>query len=957
VSDRNEHRPTGPLPLTDANAAWLIVRGAVDLFSVAWQDNAPARTGRYLGTRASGQALFGATPLLAGRPHILMAVPTADAVLKPMERTGLASDLIDGWVTMLLAVPTAELRVPPNDVTLPNDGESTLPAGRVARPSSGVVWVTVAEGATRFLGQLPLTGSRLPLTASAWLLADKDARLSSSPTGVVLDEGSVWAGLAHLHSLVLQWSVLDEERQALADAERLEQKARGAEQVEAEGMARLASVLAADGSAAPAASAEAEAAVRLVARASGIPITWSGAGQTSDSQLPGFAGTPAPNHAAYGEVPRTLEALGIWARAVPLTGVCSRRDGGPILAFRATDRQPVALLPAGGGYTLHAPEAPPVRLTASVAAELQPIGYVFYRRLPDRPVSLWELVRLGLFGSGRDLGRLALLAVAAGLLGMLPPLLTGALFNTIIPGAQRGRLAQAAAALVAAAGVAALLELVRTYAVMRVCGRFQGALEAAVWDRLLRLPLPFFRTHTAGDLADRANSFSKFRLEFSISSVTALLGVVIACFNLVLLFFYDRALAGMVLGLLALLAAFTIGSTWLLNHYARRMMAVVGSTRGLVLQLLTGLVKLRVAGAEGRAFGRWAARYADGTRAHERTARVSNAQTLSYGLFPLLTLLAVFATVLASSGSRPPIGDLLGFLAAVAAVVTSATAAVSSLAAVVKVLPALRRLQPILQAVPEAPTARQDPGPLSGALAVEHVCFGYQPDVPVLHDVSLHARPGEFIALVGPSGSGKSTLMRLLLGLEMPSSGSVTYDCRDLATLDLQAVRQQIGAMLQSARLRPGTVLENIIGSSGRTLAEAWEAARLSGLAEDLERLPLGMETVIGRDGSGLSGGQRQRLLIARVLVRRPQALLFDEATSALDNRTQALVSDSLERLHVTRVVIAHRLSTIRNADRIYVLDAGRIVESGTYSALLRQGGLFAQLAKRQMAAGDGPAE
>jgi ABC-type bacteriocin/lantibiotic exporter with double-glycine peptidase domain len=216
--------------------------------------------------------------------------------------------------------------------------------------------------------------------------------------------------------------------------------------------------------------------------------------------------------------------------------------------------------------------------------------------------------------------------------------------------------------------------------------------------------------------------------------------------------------------------------------------------------------------------------------------------------------------------------------------------------------------------------------------------------------VSLHARPGEFIALVGPSGSGKSTLMRLLLGLETPSSGSVTYDCRDLATLDLQAVRQQVGAMLQSARLRPGTVLENILGSSGRTVADAWEAARLSGLAEDLERIPLGMETVIGRDGSGLSGGQRQRLLIARVLVRRPQALLFDEATSALDNRTQALVSDSLERLRVTRVVIAHRLSTIRNADRIYVMDAGRIVESGTYSELLRKEGLFAELARRQMA-------
>jgi ABC-type bacteriocin/lantibiotic exporter with double-glycine peptidase domain len=284
-------------------------------------------------------------------------------------------------------------------------------------------------------------------------------------------------------------------------------------------------------------------------------------------------------------------------------------------------------------------------------------------------------------------------------------------------------------------------------------------------------------------------------------------------------------------------------------------------------------------------------------------------------------------------------------------VVTAGTAAASSLVGAIKIVPTLQRLRPILQAVPEMRTARQDPGFLKGALAVEHVSFAYQPGVPVLHDVSLEARPGEFIALAGPSGSGKSTLMRLLLGLDVPGAGSITYDFQDLATLDLQAVRRQFGVVLQSGRLRPGTVLENIIGSSRLlTLDDAWEAARLSGLAADLVLLPLGMETVIGRDGSGLSGGQRQRVLIARALVRRPRILLLDEATSALDNRTQALVSDSLERLRVTRVVIAHRLSTVRNADRIYVIDAGRVVQHGSYHDLLRQGGLFAELAKRQLA-------
>jgi ATP-binding cassette subfamily C protein len=928
----NEERLAGPLPLTAANSAWLIVRGAVDLFCVAWQGNAPARTGRYLGTCTSGQALFGATPFPADLPHILMAVPTADAVLKPLDRASLASDLIDGWVELLLAATAAGVRIPAEDLKLLGEGEWVLPAGDIARPGTGVVWVTVREGECRFLGQVPLSDSVLALTPSTWLRADRDARLSGASTPAVLHEGSVWVCVAHLHRLVLQWSVLAEEERALADAERLEQKVRQEQQANEEGMGRLTGDL---GAATHEPKTEgAEAAVSLVARASGISLP----------SLP-MLGAVRPH-----DLVRTLDTVGVRSLPVSLAGVSRQREGGPILAFRAVDQHPVALLPAGDGYMLHTPEARPVRLTAVVAAELEPVGYVFYRGLPARPVSTWELSCMALFGSGRDLGRVVLLAVFVGLLGMLPPLLTGVLFNTIIPGAQLGRLALAAAALVMAAAFTALFELVRTYAVMRVAGRFQGALEAAVWDRLLRLPLPFFRTQSAGDLADRANSFSKLRLELSISSVTALLGVFIAGFNLLLLFYYDRGLAGMVLWLLALLAVFMVGSIWVLNRSYRMMMAVVGSTRSLVLQLLTGLVKLRVAGAESRAFGRWAARYAEATQAHHRATRVSNAQAIFYGSFPLLTLLAIFAAVLADTGTRPPVGELLGFLAAFTAVVTAATEVVNSLAVVVKVLPALHRLRPILQAVPETPAARRDPGSLSGALAVEHVCFGYQPEVPVLHDVSLQARPGEFLALVGPSGSGKSTLMRLLLGLEIPQSGSVFYDGHDLSTLDLQAVRRQMGVVLQSGRLRPGTVLENIIGSSEWTEADAWEAARLSGLAEDLEHLPSGMNTMIGRDGSGLSGGQRQRLLIARALVHRPRILLFDEATSALDNRTQALVSDSLERLGVTRVVIAHRLSTIRNADRIHVIDGGRIVESGTYQELLHQGGLFAELAKRQLA-------
>ena len=220
----------------------------------------------------------------------------------------------------------------------------------------------------------------------------------------------------------------------------------------------------------------------------------------------------------------------------------------------------------------------------------------------------------------------------------------------------------------------------------------------------------------------------------------------------------------------------------------------------------------------------------------------------------------------------------------------------------------------------------------------------------MLEDVSLTAEPGEFVAIVGPSGAGKSTVFRLLLGFERPETGTVSYDGQSLGELDARAVRRQLGVVIQNARILAGPIFQNIVGAANLTLDDAWEAARIAGIAEDIERLPMGMHTFISDAAAAFSGGQRQRLLIARAVVARPRVLLFDEATSALDNRTQAAVSSALEQLQATRIVIAHRLSTIQHADRIVVLERGRIVEQGHYDELMESDGLFASLARRQIA-------
>jgi ABC-type bacteriocin/lantibiotic exporter with double-glycine peptidase domain len=232
---------------------------------------------------------------------------------------------------------------------------------------------------------------------------------------------------------------------------------------------------------------------------------------------------------------------------------------------------------------------------------------------------------------------------------------------------------------------------------------------------------------------------------------------------------------------------------------------------------------------------------------------------------------------------------------------------------------------------------------------VSAVSFRYEPDSPlVLEDVTFVVEPGEMVAIVGPSGSGKSSLLRLLLGFERPETGVVSYDNHDLHSVDVRAVRRQCGVVIQGTRLMPGDLRYNIVGTRRLTLDDAWRAAETAGVDEYIRELPMGMDTVVSEQGGAFSGGQRQLLLLARAIAGRPRIILLDEATSALDNANQANVMANIESLNATRIVIAHRLSTIRRADRILVLDAGRLVQTGTFSELTERPGPFLDLVQRQ---------
>jgi ABC-type bacteriocin/lantibiotic exporter with double-glycine peptidase domain len=445
--------------------------------------------------------------------------------------------------------------------------------------------------------------------------------------------------------------------------------------------------------------------------------------------------------------------------------------------------------------------------------------------------------------------------------------------------------------------------------------------------------------------------------ELGATALRSILTGALSLLNLGLLFWYSAKLAAVGVLFALLSAAVTAATAVFVRARARALELLRGKLFGFVVQAIEGVGKLRAAGAEKRSFARWARRYAEQLRLTVSVQRWEDADKLLQVLLGALATAGLYAlaarTLLtsAAAGGTPALslGSFLAFMAAFGALSAGLATLGHAVVEVVDQAARQKLASPILEEKPESSPGRADPGRLAGHVAVAGVTFHYQPGGPaVVKGVTVEARPGEFVAVVGPSGSGKSTLLRLLLGFERPESGAVFFDGKDIGGLDLPALRRQLGTVLQSARVVSGTLFDNIAGGHLVGQEEVLAAVRDAGLADDLAELPMGLHTIISEGGANLSGGQRQRLLLARAMVLNPRVVILDEATSALDSRLQAHVTRSLGRRRVTRVVVAHRLSTVQNADRIYVMDAGEVVQVGTFAELLRQGGLFGRLALGQ---------
>ena len=281
----------------------------------------------------------------------------------------------------------------------------------------------------------------------------------------------------------------------------------------------------------------------------------------------------------------------------------------------------------------------------------------------------------------------------------------------------------------------------------------------------------------------------------------------------------------------------------------------------------------------------------------------------------------------------------------------AAVASMANMASeIAQIGPIIELVEPVLSTEPEVADDKPVVSKLSGTIEVSGLTFRYKEGSPyILHNLSFHIKSGEYVAIVGKSGCGKSTLVRLLLGFEQANRGSIFYGPYDVGKVDLRSLRRSIGTVTQDGRLLSGSIASNItISMPLATLDDAWKAAEIAGVADEIRKMPMEMQTIISEGTGGISGGQRQRIMIARAVCGNRKILILDEATSALDNVTQRQVAESLSNLGCTRIVIAHRLSTVKKCDRILVLDGGRIAEEGTYDELIARDGLFAELVSRQ---------
>ncbi len=641
---------------------------------------------------------------------------------------------------------------------------------------------------------------------------------------------------------------------------------------------------------------------------------------------------------------------GIMTRRVRLEKGWHRNAIGAMIGIRKSDGSVAALLPHGfSGYRyIDEKTERSVKITSKNEELLEEEAIVFYRPFPMKKMKLYDLIKYIISTIPKtDAAMLLLITAAVTGVGFFTPMINNFIFSDVIMTGSNMLLAGAAVALVSMTLCSVFIGILKKLMNMRINTRLSLTIQAATMMRVLSLPADFFKKYNSGEMTTRSQSMSSLCNMLMNTIFTASLTSVFSLAYIGQILMYAPELVVPSLLITAATLAFSLITTFAQMKISREQMKQSSKEYGMSYAMMQGIQKIKLAGAEKRMFARWGRIFSEGAR-------------LTYDPPAFLVLNPVISAAISLAGtavmyytavkSGVSAADYIAFNTSYG-MVSAAFMGISGIATTAaRIKPVLEMVEPIMNVEPEISDDKEILTSITGMIELDSVSFRYDESMPpVIDDLNLRIRPGQYVAIVGKTGCGKSTLVRLLLGFEKPQKGSIYYDGKDINSVDLRSLRNKIGVVLQNGKLFNGDIYSNIVISAPTlTVDDAWEAAETAGMADDIRAMPMGMFTMISEGSGGISGGQKQRLMIARAVAPKPRILILDEATSALDNITQKKVSEALDKLNCTRIVIAHRLSTIKQCDRIIVLDKGKIIEDGKYDELIAQHGFFAELVERQ---------
>lgn len=636
---------------------------------------------------------------------------------------------------------------------------------------------------------------------------------------------------------------------------------------------------------------------------------------------------------------RTVQLKDRWYEDSVGVMLASLKDGTPVVLIPAWDR---------GCYYRDPDTGRKLRVSEKLADRFSEEATLYYRPLPVRKIGamdIWEFIRASC--SPGEVAMLVITTVIVMILGLVTPFMTKVLTSHVSETQDLYMLNVILAVLLLVTAASFIVTAMKQLTLARISTKVALPLQAAFMMRILYAPAGELKAYSSGDLGSRIGSMYtslKTLLNMFLSiMLTAVCSFI--CFPQMFRYAHGPALIALAVTIiLIILYVVVIRLRYMVSESRMRYQA---QESGLTYSLIDGMQKIILSGAQKRAFAVWSRVYRNSIRT------IYNPPLLLkvFGVFTPVTLLVGTMAIypVAMKTDIMP-SDFYAFLSSYAILTGALTMISTSAVNFADALPVFSLLKPVMDLEPEIGDQKEIVRKLKGDISLQNITFRYNEDLPpVLENLNIEIKSGEYVAIVGATGCGKSTILRLLLGFEKPGHGEIYYDGRKLSSLDVASLRRNIGTVLQDGEVFYGTIMSNIaVSSNGLTEEQAWEAAETAGIAVDIRRMPMKLNTPIPDSGRGISGGQKQRLMIARAIAGKPSVLFFDEATSALDNITQKAVSDSISKMNCTRLVIAHRLSTVQDCDRILCLDGGRIVEEGNYEELMGRHGFFAELVKRQ---------